>query len=143
MIIMNKYSEKVLIWGAALVALGSSRSTKDTDYLVFDDSSKEAFIFDREANIDYINGNGNAFFAMIFKLERGNEMASPQSLLELKAYSLVQHCVNRNWGKVSDCEYDIAFLVRNFDLKIPTLVKAFVTPGQYDEITKEFNSVRK
>ncbi len=37
-------TKKILIGGAALVKLGSSRSTDDTDYLIFDGNSTEHFI---------------------------------------------------------------------------------------------------
>ena len=80
---------KILIGGAALVQLGSSRSTLDTDYLVNDTTSSAPFMKDEANNVDYINANGHPFFAEIFKIEEGNEVASPQSLLELKAFSLV------------------------------------------------------
>ena len=82
---------KVLIGGKALVELGSSRSTNDVDYLVNDKSTTEMFVFDTENNTDYINANGHKFFSEIFEIEKCNEIATPQSLLELKAFSFVQH----------------------------------------------------
>ena len=106
----TKKHTQILIGGRALVELGSSRSTSDTDYLVCV-NSKEAFIRDSENNIDYLNANGNDFFRAIFEVEKDNKIASPQSLLELKVYAFVQHCQNFNWQKVDDCEYDIRFLV--------------------------------
>lgn len=136
-------SERILIGGRALVALGSSRSTNDTDYLVNDFDSSEAFIFDREANIDYCNANGNDFFNEIFRIEKGNQIASPQSLLELKSYSFVMHCKHMNWAKVADCEYDMSFLVREFDLEGVSIVKKYVSEGEFAEIEKEIKSVRK
>lgn len=138
-----KTNQKILIGGRALVAIGSSRNTQDTDYLINDVTSKDPFIHDLENNIDYINANGHKFFAEIFKLEEGNQIASPQSLLELKAFSFVQHCKNMNWKKVADCEFDISFLVREFNLSGVSIVKKYVTPGEYQEIEKEINSVRK
>jgi hypothetical protein len=133
---------KILIGGAALVELGSSRSTNDTDYLVSVEST-ETFIFDRENNIDYINAGGNKFFNEIFKIENGNRIASAQSLLELKAYALVQHCINRNFQKADDAEYDIKFLVRKYDLKAVKIVTKYISAGELSEVNKIINSVKK
>lgn len=133
---------RILIGGAALVALGSSRSTQDTDYLINDVTSKEAFLHDEENNIDYLNANGNKFFAEIWKMEAGNEMASPQALFELKAYAFVQHCQNFNWPKTDDAEYDIKFLARNYGIKGGTIVKRYITSGEYSEIQKIIDSLR-
>jgi len=136
-------SERILIGGRALVALGSSRSTNDTDYLVNDFDSSEAFIFDREANIDYCNANGHKLFAEIFEIEKGNQIASPQSLLELKAYSFVQHCQNFNFAKADDAEYDMKFLVRQFNLTGVSLVNNFISAGELSEVEKVIKSVKK
>lgn len=136
------YKEQILIGGQALVKLGSSRSTDDIDYLVNDDSTKDMFIHDKEQNIDYVNANGHKFFAQIFAKEAGNEIASPESLLELKAFSFVQHCQNFNFQKADDCEYDMKFLVRKFNLKAPQVVRGYVSAGEYSEIMKVVGSVK-
>ena len=88
--------KQLLIGGQALVKLGSSRTTLDTDYLISDAENGLAFMHDKENNIDYCNANGNKFFKEIWEMEENNngEMASAQALLELKAYSFVQHCLN-------------------------------------------------
>lgn len=139
----TKYqNNRVLIGGAALVALGSSRSTSDTDYLVSDSSQKSAFLHDTENNVDYLNAAGNRFFAEIWKTEAGKEMASPQALFELKAYAFVQHCQNFNWAKTEDAEYDLKFLVRNYGVKAGNIVKKYVSSGEYYEIQKIIDSVR-
>jgi len=130
------YEEKILIGGRALVALGSSRMTSDTDYLVFDEASKEAFIRDEENNVDYLNAASNDFFFHIWEVEKGREMASPQSLLELKAYACVQHCQNFNFQKADDCEYDMRFLARKFKLTGFNIVQEYITAGQLKEIQK-------
>lgn len=137
-----KATAKILIGGHALVQLGSSRSTNDTDYLVNDLSTTAIFIHDKEANIDYINANGSKFFAIIYANEAGNEIASPASLLELKAYSFVQHCLNHNWQKADDAEYDMKFLVRTFGVRSVSIVKNFVSVGELSEIVKVINSVK-
>ena len=132
----------ILIGGKALVELGSSRSTTDTDYLVNDLSSKSPFIHDVENNIDYINANGHKLFSEIFKLEDGNKIASAQSILELKAYSFVQHCLNHNWQKVDDAEYDIKFLCRKFNLKGIKIANKYMTAGELLEVKKIIDSVK-
>ncbi len=130
----------ILIGGQALRNLGSDRHTEDIDFLVNDKSTKEVFI--AEDGIDYINSANNKFFAEIYKAEKGNKQATPQALLELKAYAFVQHCQNFNFAKADACEYDIKFLVRNFDVSL-TVVKKHISEGELSEITKIINSVRK
>ena len=132
-----------LIGGEALKRLGSSRHTRDIDFLVNFPGDDRAFI--KLEGADLINANGNDFFAQVWDMEKGNMsgMASPKSLLELKCYAFVQHCLNGHWQKADDAEYDIKFLVRKFDLERPGLVKYYVTGGQFLEIEKVFNSVKK
>lgn len=130
----------ILIGGQALRNLGSDRYTNDTDYLVNDLNSTEAFITSED--VDLLNANGNKFFAEIYNIEKENEQASPQSLFELKAYAFVQHCQNFNFKKADACEYDLKFLVRNFDCK-PVICKKYVSNGELSEIIKIVNSVKK
>ena len=129
-----KAIEKILIGGQALRNLGSDRHTDDVDYLVNDTTSKSPFI--TSADVDYINANGNKFFAEVFENEKGNEQATPQSLFELKCYAFVQHCQNFNWSKVDACEYDIKFLVRNFGIKESKIAKKYIANYEYKEIAK-------
>jgi len=131
---------RILIGGQALRELGSDRHTNDVDYLVNDTSTKDAFITSEK--VDLINANGNKFFAEVFKIEEGNKIATPQSLLELKAYSFVQHCQNFNWAKVDSTEYDIKFLVRKFNLKSIKIANKYMTSGELSEINKIINSVK-
>lgn len=132
--------KKILIGGQALRILGSDRHTNDVDYLVNDTSTKDMFITSEEE--DLINANGNRFFARIYNTEINNDIASPQSLLELKAYSFVQHCQNFNWAKVDSTEYDIKFLVRKFNLKKISIANEFMTIGELSEINKIIKSVK-
>lgn len=134
-----------MIGGQAMVKLGSNRQTLDTDYIIYNKTSKVAFIHDKEKNIDYINANGNKFFAEIWKMESKNngEIASPQALLELKAYSFVQHCLNGFFQKADDAEFDIKFLVRNFNLSAVKIVKKYISEGELTEVEKIINGVRK
>jgi len=140
---MKSYESKTLIGGRALVALGSSRNTQDTDYLVDDKSTKEMFLCDKENNIDYLNANGSKFFSEIYKLEAGKDIASPQSLLELKAYALVQHCQNMNWQKADDCEYDMKFLCRKFNLTETKIVNKYLAKSELKEVAKVINNVNR
>lgn len=130
---------QVLIGGQALRNLGSDRYTNDVDYLINDKSTKEAFITSDE--VDYLNANGNKLFAEIFEIEKGNTQATAQSLFELKAYAFVQHCQNFNFKKADACEYDLKFLVRNFNCS-PKIVKKYITSGELSEIVKIINSVK-
>ena len=135
---------KLLIGGKALQKLGSSRTTSDTDYLVNDTSNSDMFIFDTANNIDYCNANGSKFFTEIWKMEKDNEtgIASPQALLELKAYSFVQHCQNFNFQKADDAEYDIKFLVRKFNLKSLKIASKFLANGELSIVEKIINSTK-
>jgi uncharacterized protein YfcZ (UPF0381/DUF406 family) len=47
-----------------------------------------------------------------------------------------------NWAKADACEYDMKFLVRNFDCTAK-IVKKYVSAGELSEITKITNSVKK
>ncbi len=131
---------KILIGGQALRQLGSDRYTNDVDYLINDTTTSETFITSEK--VDYINANGNKFFNELYKVEQNNEIASPQSLLELKAYAFVQHCQNFNWVKADACEYDIKFLVRKFKLTSVSKVKRYISFGELSEVEKVINSVK-
>lgn len=138
-------AKKLLIGGQALATLGSSRSTSDTDYLVNDNTNTSAFIHDQANNIDYCNANGNRFFAEIWNMELANnsDVASLQALLELKAFSFVQHCINRKFQKADDAEFDIKFIIRLMGKRIaPSITKKYVTIGQYNEVINVINSVK-
>ena len=126
-------TQNILIGGQALRNLGSDRHTNDVDYLINDISTNKAFITSEK--VDYLNANGNKFFNEIYQIEKGNSQASPQSLFELKAYALVQHCQNMNWAKADACEYDMRFLKRKYNCSA-NIVKRYVSPGELSEINK-------
>lgn len=137
--------KQLMIGGQALVKLGSNRTTQDTDYLV-SIAGKPVFSFDKEANVDYINAaGGNKFFAEVWEMESKNigEIASPQALLELKAYSFVQHCLNGHWKKADDAEFDIKFLVREFGVTTVKIANKYISEGELSEVIKIIQSVRK
>lgn len=123
--------EKILIGGQALREIGHDRYTEDTDYLICDNSNKETFITSK--NVDYINANGNKFFKEIYEIEKGNKIASAQSLFDLKAFAFVQHCQNFNFKKADACEYDMIFLNREFGAE-PKLVTNYISAGELSEI---------
>lgn len=131
-------ANRILVGGQALRNLGSDRYTNDVDYLINDESSKDAFI--TSENVDLLNANGNKFFKEIYNIEKGNEQATPQSLFDLKAYAFVQHCQNFNFKKADACEYDLKFLVRNFKCT-PKVVKNYISAGELSEVIKIVNSV--
>ena len=133
---------KTLIGGRALIAYGSNRNTTDIDYLIFDKFNKSMFIKDDKENTDYLNANGFDFFKEIWEIEKDNHIASPQSLLELKAYALVMHYQNFNLHKANDAEYDIKFLVIKFNLKELKIVNKYLAPSEIKEVMKIINSVK-
>jgi hypothetical protein len=130
---------KILVGGQALKNLGSDRNTNDVDYLINDTTSTKAFITSEIE--DLLNANGNKLFSEIYKIEEGNEQATPQSLFDLKAYSFVQHCQNFNFIKADAAEYDMKFLVRNFNCS-PKIVKKYISRNELLEINKIVNSVK-
>lgn len=134
----------LLIGGHALAQLGSSRHTDDVDFLINDPTSREMFLHDEVANVDYINANGHKFFAAVWKAEAGNQTgrATPQSLLELKAFAFVQHCLNRQFQKADDAEYDIKFLVRTFGLRELKIAHKYLAAGELQEVNKVIASTR-
>lgn len=139
--------KELLIGGQALIELGSTRGTNDVDFLISDESDNRLFIHDKE-KVDKINaagkGAGNKFFQKIWEMEKDNnsKMATPQALLELKAYAFVQHCLNFKFQKADEAEFDIKFLIRKFNIK-PQIVSEFISLGEFSEIEKIVNSVKK
>ena len=123
--------------------LGSSRVSRDFDYLVSDETSKSSFLHDKEA--DFCNAKGSKFFSEVWKMEAKNngEIASPQALFELKAYAFVQHCQNGFWQKADDCEFDLKFLVRAFGISESKIAKKYISAGELEEVMKVVNSVKK
>jgi len=137
------YKHKILIGGKAMNVHGSTRLTEDTDYLVYDENSFKPFIRDEKMNIDYINANGHAFFNEIYEIEKKNQIATPQSILELKAYSYVHHLLNGNFEKAAQTDYDIRFLVLRYGLKGVELVKKHLSKSEYDEVENVLQSIKK
>ena len=133
--------KKILIGGKALNILGSSRSTSDTDYLIFDEK-KELFIKDEKNNVDYINAAKSEFFKKIWEEEKNNVIASPLALLELKAYAFVQHCQNMNFQKADDAEYDMRFLVRKYDIDT-SVVDQYLSSAELKEVKKIIQSTKR
>lgn len=132
---------KYLIGGGALRKLGSPRYTDDLDYLCDSDSQDPFFI--SEGN-DHINANGHPFFRELYdSIEGVQEIAPPWVLLELKAFSFTQHCINGNWVKADNDEFDIKFLVRNFGLKELKIAQKYIHEGARKEVESIISNVRK
>ncbi len=127
-------TEKILIGGQALRELGSPRHTEDMDYLVFIEDDYTPFHTSK--NVDYINANSSNFFEAIWKKEKGNKIASPNSLLELKGFAYVQHLINGNFAKAKDCEFDIKFLVENCGVSDLTNLKKTLSFSEFQEVNK-------
>lgn len=134
---------KILIGGRALAVHGSNRVSLDYDYLVFVENDKTTFLHNQGDNKDedWINANGHPFFNIIYETEKESLVASKQGLLELKAFAFVQHCLNRNWQKANDAEYDIKFLCRAHPGLRLQFVQKHITLGQMYEIEKVIKQV--
>jgi len=132
------YKIKILVGGRAMNFHGSVRITDDTDYLINDPDSKEMFFFDQENNIDYLNANGDKFFAKIYKIENQgvDKVVSPASLLELKSRAFVDHCLGAFWAKADEDEADMKYLARKFDLTDTPILKKYISTSEYGEVIK-------
>ena len=141
-------AKRLMIGGQALVKLGSNRTTANTVYLVSMLGMPD-FVHDKEANIDYCNASGQGiagkFFAEVWKMEANNigELASPQALLELKAFSFAQHYSNGRFRKADESEFDIKFLVREFGIKQIKIARKYLSAEELSEVEKVINSVRR
>jgi hypothetical protein len=133
---------KILIGGQALRALGSSRHTKDTDYLV---SVPGAPLFTNADGIDYINAAatepGADFYAAVLASLDGAEVATPQALAEMKAFALAQHCRNGHFAKADDAEFDITFLAREHGVTGCPIAERHLDAGAIAEIRRIFARV--
>lgn len=129
---------KILIGGAALRELGSVRHTDDLDYLVWMDDNFTPF--HTSEGVDLINANSTNFFESIYNIEKGKEIASPQSLFDLKAFALIEHMRNGNFNKVNDCRYDLNFLKINFGIEDINTLKKYITKAEHNEILSNLNS---
>lgn len=120
---------------------GSNRLTDDTDYLVFIKDNHQPFVKDEHKNIDYINGNGHNFFNEIYELEKNNQIATPESLLELKAYGYIQHRLNGNTKKAIEYEFDMKYLALEFGLKEVKIAKKYLSESALKEVESIIESV--
>lgn len=127
-----------MVGGKAMNFYGSNRLTSDVDYLVWE-PGKELFYTHEEGDI--INASAHPFLTVIWDAEQGNQIVSPQSLLELKAFAFINHCQIGAFRKSYDDEYDIKFLVDKFDLIDIPVLKGFVDPGEYGEVKKIIDQV--
>jgi hypothetical protein len=137
-----KINQQILIGGQALKELGSSRHTDDVDYLIFDPANTDLFIHDQANKIDYINANGHELYRKIWHRDAQTGAASAQSLLEMKAFSFVQHCRNRYFKKVDDAEFDVKFLVRECGVTDITAVREFIATSEYNELIRIIDSTK-
>lgn len=144
---------KLLIGGQALMQLGSTRGSNDINFLINEPTNLNTFI--HIVGQDLVNAAHHKFFKEIWEKELNGlkddspiatgevqQIASPQSLLELKAFAFVQHCLNHNWQKADDAEYDIKFLCRKFKLTDVPICKKHISNGQYYEIKKIISNVQ-
>jgi hypothetical protein len=137
----NYKGHKLLLGGQALRQYGSKRYTKDTDYLVYNEESKEPFIHDLENDIDYINAARMPFYKEIWNKEKKNDKISLNSLFEISAYTWVIHLQNFNIDKAEHKEYDMKFILSKMDKKPDmSILKKHLSKSEYDEVEKEIGS---
>ena len=129
--------EKRLVGGQKLRDLGSSRYTDDVDYLIFDSSSTDLFINSIEE--DLINCANHPFYTEIWNAGE----VTAELLLEMSAFTFVQHCLNMNFDKADTKEFDIKFLTRLLEGKVELkIVNKYVSVGELAEVSKIIESVR-
>jgi len=121
---------KYLIGGARMVELGSDRSTNDTDYLINEPGRP---LFTHEGNTDYINAAAHPFYAEVYKRAEV-EGITPQLMFEMKAFCLVQHLQNMNFGKVATSEYDLRRLYLDYGVDSAPIAKKHMTSSEYQEV---------
>ena len=129
--------EKRLVGGQKMREMGSTRHTDDLDYLVYDESDSRLFI--NSESQDFINCANHKFYEAIWNLGT----VDAQAMLEMAAFTFVQHCMNGNFDKADTKEYDIKFLARLIgkDAKIK-IANEFITAGQEQEVKRIITSVK-
>ena len=130
---------RIMIGGKAMNFYGSNRLTSDVDYLVFE-PGREVF-FEHDGG-DIVNAAAHPFLHEVWKQEQGNQIVSPQGLMELKAFAFINHCQIGAFMKTYDDEYDMKYLAHKFDIFDVPLIKHFMSPGEYGEVLKILNAVR-
>ena len=130
-------TEKRLVGGQKMREMGSTRHTDDLDYLVYDESDSRLFINSDEQ--DFINCANHKFYEAIWNLGT----VDAQAMLEMAAFTFVQHCMNGNFVKADSKEFDIKHLARLIgkDAKIK-IANEFITAGQEQEVKRIINSVK-
>lgn len=126
----HKDMKKYLIGGARMVELGSDRRTNDIDFLI---NEKGRELFTHEGDVDYINAAAHPFYAAIWEAAQ-TEGITAQLMFEMKAFSLVQHCQNRNFAKVATTEYDLRRLFLDHDTNTAPIARRHMTAGEYNEV---------
>jgi len=135
-----KKDAKLLIGGQALRRLGHDRHTDDTDYLVWDEGGD---LFQHQPTGDLINAAANPFLRAVWAAATETEgVADPQTLAELKAWSLIQHCQNMNFRKADQAEYDLRFLGREYGITDLPILRQHELAGPVAECMACLNHAR-
>jgi len=139
----NEERKMKLIGGQKLRELGSDRHTDDLDYLIYDDADDRLFI--HEPGRDIVNAANHPLYAQIWALDADSDQVSLRALLEMTAFTFVQHCENGQWDKADAKEYDLKFLCRKMiesgeEIDF-SLTREFVSTGAAIEIEKIIRSV--
>jgi len=141
---MKLNSKKILIGGAALAELGSSRHTEDVDYLVYLPDNDDLFIKDHDSNIDYINAAAHDFYKELWEQEKAviSPIATPITLLNSKVFAFVQHGKNGFFEKADQAEFDIKFIVRKFKIGDINIAARYIDSAALAEVQKIIDSVK-
>ncbi len=141
---MQLNSKRILIGGAALAELGSSRHTEDVDYLVYLEGNPDLFIKDHDNNTDYINAAAHDFYKELWEREKDviSPIATPLTLLNSKVFAFVQHCKNGFFEKADQAEFDIKFIVRKLNVRDISIVAGYIDPDALAEVQSIIDSIR-
>jgi len=134
----------VLIGGQAMIHLGLNRTTLDHDYLGLVPDNKRTFVKIPGGHI--CNASVDKFFMKIYLKEKGNEVATPQSMLELKCRSFVERWRNGHFEKANNIDVsDITFLVNEYAVtSFPILSRNWdLSIGEKKELKKIIKEAKK
>jgi hypothetical protein len=128
------YEEELLATISALLERAESHSEKQSLPDKKRIEEEEALVASWSKTLSRIAAK---FFKEIWKMESKNNtgIASVQAIAELKSFSLVQNCLNGDFKKAEEAEFDLNFL-KSIGATLPTICKKYVSAGQFSEIEK-------
>ena len=140
---MVKYITKILIGDKAMSILGTTRLSESSCYLVLEGNFIEDILRDEQTGSIYVNALGNAFYEEIYRSEKNNLIASPQAMLNLRAYDYIQYLNGKEFEKAAQADYDIRFLIIRYKLQDINIAKKHLSKLQLQEIENLLKSIKK